>query len=136
MAEEISNILSSGENSLVEFKEETPVHEANENHLDRYKIQEYFQSVYEYNLDQEDPNNYKRLLQNSGLLTEDGFATVVGLVIFGKRDTTLVPPVHYTQKFLPHAGAIYAHYAGSQITDELLDRVNFESIFPYGLEKP
>jgi ATP-dependent DNA helicase RecG len=117
------------------YFEETPIYGANETHLDRYQIQEYFKKVYDYDIEQNDTIAYKRLLQNSGLLSEDGSATVVGLVIFGKRDTSLVPPVHYVQKFLPQAAAIYAHYAGSEITDELLDRVNFEGTAPELVEK-
>jgi ATP-dependent DNA helicase RecG len=119
---------------LVHF-EETPLYLANENHLDRAKIQEYFKNVYDYDVAQQEAPTYKTLLQNSGLLTAEGFATVVGLTMFGKRDSSLLPPVHYTQKFLPQAGAVYAHYAGGEMTDELLDRVAFEGAIPELVEK-
>ncbi len=115
--------------------EETPIYNANETHLDREKIQEYFKQVYEFDLSQEDASAFKTLLQNSGILTAEGFASVVGLAMFGKRNSGLVPPVHYTQKFLPQAGAAYAHYAGSEITDELLDSVHFEGTAPDLVEK-
>jgi ATP-dependent DNA helicase RecG len=115
--------------------EETPIYDANETHLDREKIQEYFKQVYELDLSQENTSAFKNLLQNSGILTADGFATVVGLVMFGKRYSSLIPPVHYTQKFLPQAGAVYAHYAGNEITDELLDSVHFEGTAPDLVEK-
>lgn len=121
--------------SQLVYFEETPLYLANENHLDRAKIQEYFKKVYDYDLADEDLPAYKTLLQNSGLLTSEGFATVVGLIMFGKRDSGLVPPVQYTQKFLPQAGAVYAHYAGIELTDELLDSVHFEGTAPELVEK-
>ncbi len=113
----------------------TPNYLANESHLDRAKIQEYFKAVYDYDLASEDVPAYKTLLQNSGLLTVEGFASAVGLIMFGRRDSGLLPPVNYTQKFLPHAGAVYAHYAGNELTDELLDRVHFEGAAPELVEK-
>jgi len=117
------------------YFEETPIYDANEKHLDRERIQEYFKQVYEYDITRDDTIAFKTLLQNSGILTMEGFASVVGLVMFGKRNSGLVPPVHYTQKFLPQAGAAYAHYAGSEITDELLDSVHFEGTAPDLVEK-
>jgi ATP-dependent DNA helicase RecG len=112
------------------YFEETPVYDANGNHLNREKIQEYFKQVYEYDIANEETAVYKTLLQNSGILTTEGFASVVGLVMFGKRNSGLVPPVHYTQKFLPQTGAAYAHYTGNEITDELFDSVHFEGTAP------
>jgi ATP-dependent DNA helicase RecG len=117
------------------YFEETPIYDANEVHLDREKIKEYYKNVYDYDIDHENEIAYKALLQNTGLLTAEGFATVIGLVMFGKRNSGLIPPVHYTQKFLPQAGAVYAHYAGNEITDELLDSVHFEGTAPDLVEK-
>jgi ATP-dependent DNA helicase RecG len=117
------------------YFEETPIYDANENHLDHEKIQEYFKQVYEYDITRDDAIAFKTLLQNSGILTMEGFATVVGLVMFGKRNSGLVPPVHYTQKFVPQAGAVYAHYAGNEIADELLDSIHFEGTAPDLVEK-
>ncbi len=117
------------------YFEETPIYESNETHLDHEKIQEYFKQVYEYDVTRDEAIAFKALLQNSGILTAEGFATVVGLVMFGKRNSGLIPPVHYTQKFLPQVGAAYAHYAGNEITDELLDSVHFEGTAPDLVEK-
>jgi len=117
------------------YFEETPIYDTNETHLDREKIQEYFKKVYEYDIIQDDAIAYKSLLQNSGILTNEGHASVVGLVMFGKRNSGLVPPVHYAQKFLPQAGAVYAHYAGNEMTDELLDSTHFEGTAPELVEK-
>jgi ATP-dependent DNA helicase RecG len=117
------------------MNEETPIYKADETHLDQDKIQEYFNRVHDYDIAQDEPSAYKTLLQNSGLITSEGFATVVGLVLFGKRNSGLVPPVHYTQKFLPQSGAVYAHYAGNEITGELLDSTHFEGTAPELVEK-
>ena len=117
------------------YFEETPVYDANEAHLDHDKIIEYFKGVYEYDIIHEDDLAFKNLLLNCGLLTPEGFATVVGLVMFGKRNSGVVPPIHYTQKFLPQTEAIYAHYAGFEITDELLDSTHFEGTTPDLVEK-
>lgn len=46
-----------------------------------------------------------------------------------------MPPLHYTQKFLPHSGADYGHYAGGEISDELLDSTHFEGSAPKIVEK-
>lgn len=121
--------------SQLVYFEETPLYLANESHLDRAKIQEYFKAVYSLDLVHEEVPAYTALLQNSGLLTAEGFATVVGLVMFGRRDSGLLPPVEYTQKFLPQTGVVYAHYAGNELTDELLDRVHFEGAAPELVEK-
>jgi len=115
--------------------EETPIYDANEKHLDHEKIQEYFKQVYEYDISRDDAIAFNALLQNSGIVTVEGSATVMGLVMFGKRNSGLVPPMHYTQKFLPQAGAVYAHYAGDEITDELLDSAHFEGAAPELVEK-
>lgn len=117
------------------YFETTPVYKANEAHLDREKIQEYFKRVHEYDIPLEDEAAYKALLQNSGVLTLEDIVTVVGLVMFGKRNSGLVPPVHYTQKFLPQSGAVYAHYSGNEITDKLLDSVHFEGTAPDLVER-
>lgn len=37
---------------------------------------------------------WESLLRNAGILTPEGAASVVGLVMFGRRDVTRVPPVH------------------------------------------
>ncbi len=117
------------------YFEETPIYKANENHLDREKIQEYFKQVYEYDVIREDAAPFTALLQNSGILLKEGMVSVVGLVMFGKRNSGTVPPIHYTQKFLPQSGLAYAHYAGNEIADELLDSVHFEGTAPDLVEK-
>jgi len=143
--ENIEEIINRGESSFVEFKEElsrlfqrsrhfyfeeAQVNGADTSHLNRERIQEYFKRVYEYDFSLEEEALYSALLQNSGLLSANGIATVVGLVIFGRKNSGIIPPIHYTQKFLPQAGAVYAHYAGKEITDELLDHTEFEGTAP------
>lgn len=117
------------------YFEETPVYETNEAHLDRERIQEYFKQVYEYDISRDDTIAFNTLLKNSGILTGEGFASIVGLIMFGKRNSGAVPPIHYTQKFLPQSGVAYAHYAGNEITDELLDSAHFEGTAPDLVEK-
>ena len=117
------------------YFEETPIYETDETHLDREKIQEYFKQVYEYDITREDTAPFTALLQNSGILLKEGMVAVVGLVMFGKRNGNNVPPIHYTQKFLPQSGVAYAHYAGREIADELLDSVHFEGTAPDLVEK-
>jgi len=118
------------------YFEETPIYEANETHLDREKIQEYFKQVYEYDITREDTTPFTALLQNSGILLQEGMVSVVGLVMFGKRNSgNAPPPIHYTQKFLPQSGVAYAHYAGHELAGELLDSVHFEGAAPDLVEK-
>jgi len=73
------------------------------------KISEYFDN-YQVDFSQEDhPEN---LLKNTDILTDQYQATVAGLLIF-----SLNP-----QKFIPNACISFAHFAGNEITEELIDK--------------
>ncbi|MBI4605107.1 MAG: putative DNA binding domain-containing protein [Planctomycetes bacterium] len=117
------------------YFEESPVHGSGVSHLDRDRIREYFRQVYEHDIDRDDGAACESLLKNSGILTQEGPASVVGLVMFGKRDAGQVPPVHAVQRFLPQAGAAYAHYSGTTIVDALLDSAQFEGTAPDLVER-
>ncbi|MFQ5628452.1 MAG: RNA-binding domain-containing protein [bacterium] len=117
------------------FFEETPIYHADESHFEKDTIKDYFKDIYDYDITDFDQPAYKALLQNTGLLTDEGHATVVGLVMFGKRNSGNIPPAHYTQKYLPQSGVVYAHYNGFEINDELLDNTRFEGTAPDLVEK-
>jgi len=73
------------------------------------KISEYFDN-YQVDFSQEDhPDN---LLKNTDILTEQYQATVAGLLVFALNP----------QKFMPNACISFAHFAGDELTEELVDK--------------
>ena len=73
------------------------------------KISEYFDN-YQVDFSQEDhPEN---LLKNTDILTEQYQATVAGLLVFALNP----------QKFMPNACISFAHFAGDELTEELVDK--------------
>ena len=73
------------------------------------QVAQYFDN-YQIDFIQED--NHERILINTDILEENGLATVSGLLIFG------IKPQHY----LPNACISFAHFAGNDITEELIDK--------------
>jgi len=73
------------------------------------KISEYFDN-YQVDFSQEDrPEN---LLKNTDILTDQYQATVAGLLVFALNP----------QKFMPNACISFAHFAGDELTEELIDK--------------
>jgi ATP-dependent DNA helicase RecG len=117
------------------YFEESPLPGSSLLDLDRDRIREYFRSIYDITVEDGEAESYETLLKNAGVLTAEGAASVVGLVLFGKRDAGGLPPVHAVERFLPQAGAAYAHYSGREISDELLDSGHFAETAPELVEK-
>lgn len=117
------------------YFEESPVSGSDVSHADRERIREYFKKVYDLDIDRSSDTPYETLLTNSGILSPSGSLSVVGLVMFGKRDSGAIPPAHATERFLPQAGAAYAHYSGPTITDALLDSAHFDGTAPELVER-
>ena len=67
-------------------------------------------SQYGFNLSAEDDK--PRILANADVMTENGEATVAGLLLFG------INP----QRHLSYAGISFAHFAGDEITENLIDK--------------
>ncbi|MFZ4789881.1 MAG: ATP-binding protein [Candidatus Competibacteraceae bacterium] len=67
-------------------------------------------SQYGFDLNAEDDK--PRILANADVMTENGEATVAGLLLFG------INP----QRHLPYAGISFAHFAGDEITEDLIDK--------------
>jgi ATP-dependent DNA helicase RecG len=66
----------------------------------------------EYNIDFLQEEHPERILINTDILNESGQATVAGLLIFG------INP----QRILVNACISFAHFAGTDITEELIDK--------------
>jgi ATP-dependent DNA helicase RecG len=77
--------------------------------LNLNKIDQYFDNYQIDFLQEENPEN---ILINTDILTESGQTTVAGLLIFG------INP----QRYLHNASISFAHFAGSDITEELIDK--------------
>ncbi|WP_069470148.1 RNA-binding domain-containing protein [Candidatus Marithrix sp. Canyon 246] len=77
--------------------------------LNLNKIDQYFDN---YQIDFLQEENHESILINTDILTESGQATIAGLLIFG------INP----QRYLHNASISFAHFAGSDITEELIDK--------------
>lgn len=89
--------------------------------LDLNKIASYFQR---YDIDLAEEDDLIKLLQNTDVLSEDGFVTVAGLLIFGLQP----------QRYLPNSSISYAHFTGVETGSELLDRKNIEGTLDSQIE--
>ncbi|MCX8000593.1 MAG: hypothetical protein N3A69_16855, partial [Leptospiraceae bacterium] len=61
------------------------------------------------------------LLKNTDILTEEGKATVAGLLIFGI----------YPQKYLPMSSVAFAVFRGTELDSELINKQNIEGTLDY-----
>ncbi|MEZ5535988.1 MAG: putative DNA binding domain-containing protein [Thiolinea sp.] len=86
-----------------------PVERTSIRDLNFTKLDQYF-SMYEIDFSQEDDK--ERLLRNTDILSPSGQATVGGLLIFG------INP----QRYLHNACISFAHFAGTELDEELLDK--------------
>ena len=78
-------------------------------HINLHKISEYFDA---YQVDFEQEENPENLLKNTDILTENYQASIAGLLVFALNP----------QKFIPSACISFAHFAGNEITEELIDK--------------
>lgn len=84
--------------------------------LDRYFSQ------YGFDLTAEDDK--PRILANADIMTEAGEATVAGLLLFG------INP----QRYLSYAGLSFAHFAGREVTEELIDKQVIEGTLSFQVD--
>ncbi len=91
--------------------------------LNLSKIAAYFER-YEVIFIEESEEDKKRLLMNSDVLTPEGDVTVGGMLIFG------IP----VARRLPQSGVAFAHFAGCEISDELIDRRIIQGTLDYQID--
>ena len=90
-------------------------------HLNMTAVSSYFQR---YDIDIDDEQDVSSLLVNTDVLTEQKSVTVAGLLLFGT----------YPQKFLKNASISYAHFAGTGLNDELIDRQVIEGSLAFQID--
>ena len=89
--------------------------------LNLTKIAQYFDN-YQVDFSQEEqPEN---LLKNTDILSETYQVTVAGLLIFGLNP----------QKYLPNACISFAHFAGNEITEQLIDKQVITGTLDYQID--
>lgn len=93
------------------------------NDLHLAKIDQYFQH-YELDFSSESDTDRQTLLMNTDILAESGECTVAGLLIFG------INPGRY----LPQCGISFAHFAGNEVVEELLDKQNLDGTLAYQID--
>lgn len=93
----------------------TAIENATVKQVNLQKISAYFEP-YKLNFELLSEEEKIMLLKNTDILKEDGQLSVAGLMIFG------INP----QKYLLNASVSFAHFAGNEITDELIDKQNIE----------
>lgn len=98
--------------------ERTSIADLNFTGIDRYF------NRYEIDFSRESETDKVHLLKNSDILTETGNVTIAGLLIFG------INP----QRYLLNAGISFAHFNGNEITADLIDKQNIDSILPYQVD--
>ncbi len=91
--------------------------------LNLSKIDNYFHR-YGIEFSREAEQDKITLLQNSDILTARGEVTVGGMLIFG------VPGARY----LPQAGIAFAHFSGTALDDELLDKQNITGTLDHQID--
>ncbi|MFQ5629440.1 MAG: ATP-binding protein, partial [bacterium] len=118
--EELSRLFQ--DSGLIHY-ELTPIPGTNQKHLDWQKLGDFFLNFHpaHINIDEEDEDTKSKLLQNQDILSAEGDRiTVAGMLLFGLRP----------QRFLPQSEALFAHFKGKEITEELLDRKNLTGPLP------
>jgi len=90
-------------------------------HLNMTAVSSYFQR---YDIDIDDEKDVTSLLINTDVLTDKKNVTVAGLLLFGT----------YPQKFLKNSSISYAHFAGTGLNDELIDRQVIEGTLSFQID--
>lgn len=99
----------------------TSVERTSLKHLNMTAVSSYFQR---YDIDIADEDDLVSLLTNTDVLTDKKHVSVAGLLVFG----------NHPQKFLMNASISYAHFAGSRISDELIDRQVIEGTLDFQID--
>lgn len=89
--------------------------------LNLIKIAQYFDNYQVDFTQEEQPEN---LLKNTDILTESYQVTVAGLLIFGLNP----------QKIMPNACISFAHFAGNELTEELIDKQVITGTLDYQID--
>lgn len=107
---DISELITQGGNQALELKFDLqPIEGTSVRDLNFAKLDQYFEM---YDIDFSAETDKERILRNTDILSESGQATVGGLLIFG------INP----QRYLYNAGISFAHFAGNDLDEELLDK--------------
>ena len=85
------------------------------------KITEYFDN---YQLDFAQEEQPENLLKNTDILTDDLQMTVAGSLVFALNP----------QKFMPDACISFAHFAGDEITEDLIDKQTVRGTLDYQID--
>ena len=101
----------------------TPVPGTSIKQINLTKATEYF-FRYEIDLSAESEEEKETLLINTDILTESGEASIGGLLLFG-----LNPSRHLAQ-----CGISFAHFAGTEIDSELIDKQNIDGTLDYQVD--
>ncbi|MFO1423606.1 MAG: putative DNA binding domain-containing protein [Candidatus Competibacteraceae bacterium] len=78
----------------------------------------------QYGFDLTAEEDKPRILANADVMTETGETTVAGLLLFG------INP----QRYLSYAGISFAHFAGDQVTEELIDKQVIEGVLGFQVD--
>jgi ATP-dependent DNA helicase RecG len=93
------------------------------NDLNQAAIDDYF-SKYEIEFSKETPLERAAILRNADLTTLDGECTVAGLLCFGINPS----------RYLAQSGISFAHFAGTELGDTLLDRQEINGTLAYQID--
>lgn len=117
--EELSRLFQ--DSGLVHY-ETTPINGTTSADLNWQHVFNYFLNIHPAQIDfnDEDEAARNRLMQNLDILAPNGATTVVGMLIFGL----------HPERHLPQSEVLFAHFKGTEISDELLDRKNLAGPLP------
>lgn len=93
------------------------------NDLNTAALDSYF-GTYEIEYSTETDDERRRLLINTDILAESGELTVGGLLMFGINPS----------RYLPQAAIMFAHFAGSELAAELIDRQEIIGTLPHQVD--
>jgi ATP-dependent DNA helicase RecG len=99
----------------------TGVYKTKISDLNWSKLDKFFE---QYEIDYSNEIDKQRLLVNTDIMTEDGKVSVAGLLVFG------INP----QKYLYNASISFAHFAGNDLSDELIDKQVIEGTLDYQID--
>lgn len=93
------------------------------NDLNSAALDDFFMQ-YGLEYSREDEMARQRLLINTDILTPTGEVTVAGMLLFGSNPT----------RHLPQAGVMFAHFKGTDIGEELIDRQEITGTLPFQVD--
>jgi ATP-dependent DNA helicase RecG len=92
--------------------------------LDLHRVEKYFEQVHKLDIHRAEIGP-ERLLANAQILSEDGRATVGGILFFAERPTDI----------LFQAGLMLARYAGDEVSDRLMRTECIEAPLPEAIDR-